>query len=304
MAKYVIKGTRTADTIVMGESGFTKNGVPTGLTPAQIDTGIIVKAGAGNDAVTGGRGPDDLYGDGGADTLSGGGGFDQLFGGAGNDTLFDDLTGAYFDGGRGIDTLNFSNSATGVAVYGSSVETGVTVEMGTGSVTITHGGDSFQNRVFGIENLTGSAYNDVLWGDATNNVIRGGAGNDFLNGSGLGGDRDRLFGDAGNDLLFANSGVDELTGGAGADRFVFAGPTSNQGRDIIFDYSAAQGDRLVYSYASAPTWTAYNYNGTPSLLGTYTSSWGTGSVIVVGVTDPANLTVDVTNSQYIYDYYV
>ena len=304
MAKFTIKGTRGADTIAIGDSGFTKNGVSTGLTPAQIDTGIIVTAGAGNDDVTGGRGPDDLYGDGGADALSGGGGFDRLFGGAGNDTLFDDLTGASFDGGRGIDTLNFSNSATGVAVYSSWVETGVTVEMGTGSVTITHGGDQFQNRVIGIENLTGSAYNDVLWGDGTNNVIRGGAGNDFLNGLGVG-DRDRLFGDAGNDLLFANGGVDELTGGTGADRFVFDGTTSNQGRDIIFDYSAAQGDRLVYSYAtSGPTWTAYSYNGTPSLLGTYTSSWGTGSVIVVGVTNPANLNVEVTNTQYVYDYYV
>ena len=305
MAKYTIKGTRGADTIVIGDSGFTKNGVSTGLTNAQIDAGIVVNAGAGNDSVTGGRGPDDLYGNGGADTLRGGGGYDRLFGGGGNDTLFDALTGAFFDGGLGIDTLNFSNSATGVAVYSSSVETGVTLQLLAGSVEVTHGGDRFDNRVINIENLTGSDHDDVLWGTNASNVIRGGGGNDYLNGLGLGGDRDRLYGDAGNDFLFANSGVDELTGGTGADRFLFDATTSNQGQDIVFDYSAAQGDVLVYSYASnGPTWTAYNYNGTPSLLGTYTSPWGTGSVIVVGVSNPANLNVEVTNTQYVYDYYL
>lgn len=304
MAKYTIGGSRGADTITIGDSGFTKNGVFTALTSTQIDNGIIVNAGRGNDTVTGGRGPDEINGNAGADTLKGGSGFDQLFGGDGNDTLIDSLTGAFFDGGRGTDTLSFSNATSAVAVYSSSVETGVTVQMGTGSVTITHGGEQFLNRVANIENLTGSDYNDVLWGGNTNNVIRGGGGHDYVYGSGTGADRDQLFGGAGNDLLLASSGVDELTGGTGADRFVFDATTPNQGEDVIFDYSSAQGDVLIYSFATnGPSWAPYNYNGTASLIGTYTSQWGTGSVVLVGVTDPASVNVEVTNTQYIYDIY-
>jgi Ca2+-binding RTX toxin-like protein len=52
-----------------------------------------------------------------------------------------------------------------------------------------------------FENLTGSAFNDVLTGSTAANVLMGLAGNDTLNGG---------------------SGADLLTGGLGVDRFVFS----------------------------------------------------------------------------------
>ena len=219
MAKYTVSGTRNADVISVGDTGVTKNGAFIPLTAAQIDAGIIINGNAGNDRLTGGRGPDELNGAGGADTLRGGGGYDLLLGGAGNDTLSDSLTGAYIDGGRGTDTLDFSASASGVAVYSQNVETGVTVQMLDGSVEVTHAGQQFANRIFNTEVLVGSGYNDVLWAGNGSDTIRGGAGDDFLNGLGLGSDLDKLYGEAGNDLLAANEGVDHMTGGAGADRF-------------------------------------------------------------------------------------
>jgi lysophospholipase L1-like esterase len=57
-----------------------------------------------------------------------------------------------------------------------------------------------------IENIVGSAFDDVLRGDAAANLIRGGAGDDIL------------------------------TGGSGADTFVYSTPT--EGGDTITDFSA------------------------------------------------------------------
>lgn len=302
MPKYEIEGTRGADVISVGDAGYTRNGVFAPLSSTQISNGLIITADRGNDTVSGGTGPDELYGDAGADRLAGAGGYDLLYGGEGNDTLVDGLTGAYFDGGRGIDTLDFRNSTTGVAVYSSAVETGVSITMGADSVTVSHGGTQFDNRVAQVENLIGSNYGDVLWGTNANNVIRGLGGNDILNGLGLGRDVDRLYGGAGTDLLIASAGVDHLIGGGGADRFMFDVTLSDDSLDIIHDYSRVQGDMLVYSYAdSGPVWEPYDYNGTPSLIGTYTSDWGSGSVVLVGVTDPATVAVQLVSGQYIYD---
>lgn len=58
--------------------------------------------------------------------------------------------------------------------------------------------------------------------------------------NGLGGD-DTINGGAGDDTITGGIGNDTLTGGTGADRFVFAG---SAGKDVITDFSAAEGDRI------------------------------------------------------------
>ena len=64
------------------------------------------------------------------------------------------------------------------------------------------------------------------------------AGDDLLTGSSF---DDILNAYLGNDTLFGLGGNDRLTGGGGADTFVFG---ANQGRDVITDFSTAQGDHI------------------------------------------------------------
>ncbi len=72
---------------------------------------------------------------------------------------------------------------------------------------IGSGGDAEGDTLSGIENLIGSAFNDLLGGDAGANVIIGGEGDDQLAGFG---------------------GADTLDGGAGVDT-VFTSPPSPPG---------------------------------------------------------------------------
>src|SRR6266571_7488409 len=118
----------------------------------------------------------------GNDTLDGGAGNDTLIGGTGADTLI---------GGSGIDTADYSTSANGV-----------TVNLAT---NVNTGGDAQGDSLTGIENVTGSNYNDALTGDSNDNTLTGGAGNDTL------------VGGAGNDTLIGGAGKDTLVGGTGID---------------------------------------------------------------------------------------
>lgn len=94
-------------------------------------------------------------------------------GGDGNDTL---------NGGLGIDTVSYASASSPVFV---DLSRGVTVN-----------GDDAIN---GIENITGSSFNDRLEGNSANNVLIGGAGEDVLIG-GLG--HDTMDGGAGNDSFY------------------------------------------------------------------------------------------------------
>jgi Ca2+-binding RTX toxin-like protein len=142
----------------------------------------------GNDRLTGGAG---------ADTLRSGAGDDTLIGGAGADVL---------DGGAGIDTVDYSTAS------GDSQGRGVRVNLANGKSELGHA----QNDVLtGIENLTGSVFNDTLTGNSAANRLHGGAGNDALNG---GTGADVIFGGAGNDTLAGNVAA---TFDSAVDTFVF-----------------------------------------------------------------------------------
>lgn len=139
------------------------------------------------DSLTGGSGAETLIGGAGADVLNGGDGDDVLRGGSGVDVL---------NGGAGVDTVDYSTAAAGVhAQLNSNVS--------------TNDGDGGTDSFTGVENLTGSAFNDTLIGDGTVNVLRGGTGYDVL------------LGLAGNDVLWGGAGsANELYGGTGDDTYV------------------------------------------------------------------------------------
>ena len=129
--------------------------------------------GAGDDTIIGRRGDDILNGDNGNDTINGGEGADNI------------------NGGSGMDTATYATS-----------KAGVTVNLGAGTAV---SGDAEGDILTSIENLIGSAHNDVLTGDTNSNILYGESGDDSLAGN------------DGNDILHGGSGADILDGGAGSD---------------------------------------------------------------------------------------
>ena len=97
-----------------------------------------------------------------ADVLRGLGGDDMLYGGSGNDTLDGGPGADTLMGGPGMDTADYSLSAAGV-----------TVNLLTG---LGSGGDAQGDMLTGIENIIGSANDDVLAGDGGANIFAGGPG--------------------------------------------------------------------------------------------------------------------------------
>jgi len=255
---------------------------------------------AGADTIDGGPGNDVLDGGGGVDTVSyasatagvtvslmlqgavqdtGGGGHDtltnfaNLTGSAFNDTLEGDGNGNVLDGGAGTNTVSYAHAASGVTVS--------LALQGTAQNTVGAGTDTLSN----FQNLTGSAFADVLTGDGSNNVINGGGGDDLINGGGgwdavdggggsntisfagyASGMTINLTQGHGNDLnsvnivnfnniqnVIGSAFADTITGNAAAN--VLTGGaggdtfvvTAGGGADTITDFSHAQGDQLDLS---------------------------------------------------------
>ena len=127
------------------------------------------------DRLTGDGNDNSLNGGAGDDTLIGGAGDDTLIGGAGSDTA--DYSGAAAETAR---TINADNS-NGLAATVSGV-TGVYVNLNIAGAQATGNSDASGDTLSGIENLIGSAHNDVLVGDGNANTLIGGAGDDTLIG--------------------------------------------------------------------------------------------------------------------------
>jgi Ca2+-binding RTX toxin-like protein len=205
----------------------------------------------------------------GADTIFGFAGNDRIYGLGGNDEILGGAGADHIDGGSGIDTASYVDSWRGV--YASLLPS-VVGQLGTAD------GD----MLVGIENLTGSAYNDFLEGDGGANVLRGLSGSDYLYAFGgadilFGGSGDDVLeGDTGNDILHGEAGRDTLAGGAGADRFVWAsvedtGVTVDTA-DVIDDIAIADGDRIDLSQIDADLYAtgnqAFRFIGTAPFSGT------------------------------------
>ena len=164
-----------------------------------------------DDTLSGDMGDNLIEGFNGNDTLTGNGGTNTLVGGSGDDTFIGGAGADYFNGGSGFgDVIDYSASSAGVQARlgGSQIFSGGDAE-----------GDDFQ----GIEDLTGSSFNDTLVGNIRANVLTGNAGNDFLNGDK---GSDTLLGGDGNDTLIGGFGQDTLDGGDGIDTARYANANS------------------------------------------------------------------------------
>ncbi|MCX7588385.1 Ig-like domain-containing protein [Phenylobacterium sp. 58.2.17] len=156
----------------------------------------------------------------GSDSVAGAGGADLIQGNIGNDTL---------SGGGGDD--------------------------------IVRGGqdNDFVHGNTGADQLFGDLGNDSVFGGQGDDFVQGGAGGDYVIGD-LGRDTvlggqgaDTVVGGAGDDYLSGDLGDDVLLGGAGADLFNFR---AGSGRDVVMDFSRAEGDRIAISSADAADFAA------------------------------------------------
>ncbi len=177
--------------------------------------------------------------------------------GSGDDTAILGALAERVIGGGGNDTIDYSHSTEAVVATVAGGTTGYAA------------GDTFS----GIENLLGSAFNDVLSGDGKANLISGGAGADTLNGesgsdtvsylgssaavfvnlqqdSVFGGDaegddissfenaigsvfNDTLIGTTGGNTFQGNEGADLLDGAEGIDTVSYSDSTAGVFVDLV-----------------------------------------------------------------------
>jgi serralysin len=215
----------------------------------------IINGTSGNDRPLGTAAADEINGLAGNDTIDAKGGDDRIVAGAGRDTVLagggDDTIVATindgnddYNGGAGLDTIDFTQITAAVAV-----------DLGAGSATGTQIGSDILRS---IESILGGSGHDAITGDGFANTLRGGAGDDTM--TGLGG-ADLLGGDAGNDTLVGGLGSDVMTGGWDADMFVFQATQSQAGDiDTITDFAVGQ-DYLQLDGLSVIDQTEFDLNG-------------------------------------------
>ncbi|UYV35895.1 hypothetical protein N4R57_12610 [Rhodobacteraceae bacterium D3-12] len=167
----------------------------------------------GNDLLYGGDGDDTLYGGREVDTLDGGAGDDMLFAGD-EQSWLNDPKNNIFISSQGNDTL-IGGSGYDLAIF-SGRTSGVEIDLAAG--TGASGGETLSLE--GIDNVTGSAFDDVLIGDAADNSFVGGAGDD------------RVIGGAGTDTVRFSVALAEVTGSVENGAFLLS---SSEGEDYIAD---------------------------------------------------------------------
>lgn len=150
------------------------------------DLNDFLGGGLSDDLLQGGLGDDFLLGGDGDDVLTGAGGMDSFIGGAGDDRI---------DGGVGVDWVGYEDATAGA-----------TIRLNGG---LTQDGMGGTDVLYGIEDASGSDFNDTITGNGAANTLRGGLGADYL--LGLNGD-DTLVGGTG--------AANTLQGGRGSDIYV------------------------------------------------------------------------------------
>lgn len=169
-------------------------------------------------------GGNDLYDGRGGGTVTG-----SIGGGPGDDRFRPGAAEEVFDGGSGLDTLDFRGGGGAMAI---ALDNAFDAD-----------GWAEGDQWTGIENVIGSRGADRIGGDSAANALHGAAGDDSISGGSNqdtldGGDgNDTLAGGSASDTLTGGSGIDTLTGGSGNDAFLFR--RLGEIGDVITDFSSA-----------------------------------------------------------------
>jgi Ca2+-binding RTX toxin-like protein len=277
-------GSQYADNLLGSASDNLLNGQNGNDTLDGRDGDDILIGGAGTDILIGGSGTDVAsyitassgvtinletgthLGDAAGDTFSG---IERFVGSDHADTFVADIAANNFDGGLGVDTVNY-NASTGA----------VTVNLSTG---VNTGGSAAGDILKSIERVIGSAFNDHLTASAGGQTLQGGAGDDIYvvnsasvtvteaasagndtvftslasyslpsnietlsytgtgNFTGTGNSSNNtIIGGIGNDTLRGGGGADHLVGGSGTDTASYS--TAAAGVAIDFVSNTHTGD--------------------------------------------------------------
>ena len=204
-----------------------------------------VNAQNGNDTIYGGAGNDSIDAGSGNDILIGGAGNDSLNGNAGNDTYiynlgdgFDIITDGTgtdkikFGEGINFEDLKFTADGNNLNIYINNDKTQgfqiynyfysnsykiETLEFSDGTIkNLSEMGLTF-TQYDSSENITGTAYDDIIYGNGGNDTLNSGNGNDTLSG---GTGHDSLNGGAGDDTYIwnLNDGIDTINDSEGTNR--------------------------------------------------------------------------------------
>ncbi|MEX5728454.1 Ca2+-binding RTX toxin-like protein [Rhodovulum iodosum] len=201
-----------------------------GGTDERVTSAATGSVAVGAAEITGTEGDDELSGSEAADTLRGLGGADTLFGLGGDDVI---------EGGDGTDTINGGDGDDTILGGDTSADRRDVILGGDGNDTIDAG--------YGNDQVFGGGGNDTIAGGFGADDLRGQADNDVITGSAL---SDLVFGGDGDDFVNGGFGFDRINGGAGADSFYHLG-IANHGSDWVQDYTAAEGDVLLFGDATA-----------------------------------------------------
>ncbi|WP_298197508.1 calcium-binding protein, partial [Novosphingobium sp.] len=251
------------------------SGVVASLANAAINTGDAAgDSYNGIENLFGSDFNDELYGDLNNNTLTGGLGNDTLDGGAGDDILLGGAGGDSLVGGIGTDTATYAGASGPLT---ASLENSA---INTGDAT----GDVYN----GVENLTGSSFNDALFGDGGNNTLDGSNGADTLVG---GAGADSLIGGAGTDMASyatAGSAIALTLNGAGTGTGTLGDANGDQLSGIERVLGSAYNDNFTLSLGNG--WTIDGGAGTDTVgfaanSGTITESQLTGVLTNTEVLD-------------------
>ncbi len=209
---------------------------------------------SGDDTLRGGHGNDQLEGGAGDDLLSGGAGRDRIVGrgdtnftlsatqlsGLGTDS-FDGIEEAHLIGGTGANTLDGSGFTGALVIYEGQGGDDVLIGRATGTDRVRAAGDA--DFILTDSQLTGLGTDSLQ--DIDQAQLIGYSGANHFDASAFSLGAVLISAGAGNDTLIGGGGNDSLTGGAGADRFRFqAAPNTTTNRDVITDFTIAQGDTI------------------------------------------------------------
>lgn len=161
----------------------------------------------------------------GASTLQGNAGDDVLIGGTQSDFLLGDAGADLLRGNGGHDGTSYVTSMGAVRV-----------DLASGAA---QGGDAQGDVLVSIEDVMGSAFDDVLSGTAGMNRLAGWIGDDVIDGRG---GADEITADLGADTVYAHGdGAALVDGGAGHDLLSYA----RAGGPVIVDLGAGTGRRVT-----------------------------------------------------------
>ena len=240
----------SGDDVLIGGDGLDTLMDGTRLVPDQLQYNFfdqdILRGGANTDVLISQSGDDFLDGGAGGDLLYSISGVDRLRGGDGNDWFQFTypgmhqypshgaqsltraqaaLTGLSINGGDGTDTVDLRHAYTSPSMLDTELHLGVRIDLAGGFGVELGTGTNGRFRIRDVENLIGTAQNDILRGTQTANELIGNAGDD------------RLFGRDGDDILLGRNGDDQLLGGGGVDDI-----DGDNGDDVI---DGGAGDDLL-----------------------------------------------------------